>query len=105
MLSIAVPTVFNSPSLNELSINFSVSLLFKFSSSIIALRSASFFSFTNLFQSSSTFVAVFTVSIKPSISSFLLLKRILELTALSISTSISLSSQLLAWYLDTNINM
>lgn len=105
ILSMSVPVVFNVPSRNELSMNFRVSFCLSFSSLISSSRSVSFCSWTNLRQSSSTFVEALTVSMKFSISSFLLRSWILEPIALLIETSMFLSSQLDAWYLATSMRM
>lgn len=101
-MSMSVPVVLNEPSRNELSMNRFVSSCLSFSSLIRATRSFSFFSWTNLRQSSSILVEALTVSMKCSISSFLLRSWMLELTALSIETRMLLSSQLDAWYLATS---
>lgn len=92
-LSKSVPDVLITPSLNELSMNFFVSSGFRFSSSMMFVKSASFCSVTNFFQSSSTLDCVLIVVMKFSISSFLLLSCGDEHIALLMSASISLSVQ------------
>lgn len=105
ILSISVPVVFSVPSRNERSTNLRVSASLSFSSWMIVTRSVSSCSWTNRRQSSSTLVDAFTVSIKCSISSFLLRSWILEPTALSIEARMLLSLPLESRYFATSMRI
>ena len=105
ILSMSVPVVFKAPSRNELSINFRVSAGFNCSPSIIADISFSFCCWTNVRQSSSTFVPTFTRSIKRYISLFLLRSSILEFMALFIAIRMFLSVQFESWYFAASIRI